>query len=452
MIKLSNFPLTDVGKVRQANEDAYKCKIIDDRSSVYVVCDGMGGHVGGAVESQKSVECIVDSIAGADLSNYKKAINDAFTFANDQVYAESINNPSLKGMGTTGVVLVVKNDSCYIGHVGDSRIYLMSDAQLHRLTKDHSFVQQLVDRGELKDEEAENHPMKNRILRAIGIAADIETEVCPREIKVKKGDCFLLCSDGLNGMISDKKIKAIMASENTLEERAHLLVNAALAEGGKDNITAFLIHIDESPHSQSEFVSYNPSSGSKDFSQTQIGGAAEGKSKASRFTKSQKIMLASSSVLGLVLAVFLVFNPFKKESNQAEKAADKTPVATSNSGSTGGSSTKTSTTSTIEDASSIEVGQNSNKGQNTGATGGKTGVTGGSDNSKSNNQVNYTLVTHTVDEDNFGEIINAIKNKNGNCHTKNIKQELVADNGNKLKGQNPKIIKGMKIKYRKCKQ
>ena len=310
MIKLSSFPATHVGKVRKANEDSFAYKIINDSTAVYVVCDGMGGHVGGAVASQKAVQCIVDSIEGADLANYKLAINNAFIYANEQVYAESVNNPELTGMGTTGVVLVIKDDSCYVGHVGDSRIYLMSDSQLHRLTKDHSFVQQLVDRGELKDEEAENHPMKNRILRAIGIAPDIETDVCPREIKVKSGDCFLLCSDGLNGMIQDKKIQAIMASDNTLEEKGQLLINAALDEGGKDNITAFLIHIDGSPHAESEYISYNPSLGSKDFSRTQIGGAeANSTGTKSRFTKIQKIMALATVFLGVLLAVILIIKP-----------------------------------------------------------------------------------------------------------------------------------------------
>lgn len=258
MLKLASVFETHVGHVRKANEDNHGFKMIDNDTSVFVVCDGMGGHLGGATASKIAVDCILTYLSTNSLEDCGKAIKGAFEFANDQVYAESLNNAELHGMGTTGVVVLVRDDKCYVGHVGDSRVYLQSDARLFRLTKDHSFVQELVDQGIIRDEDAESHPRKNQILRAIGIAPSIVVEVTAREIHVKKGDVFLLCTDGLNGMIGDKRINAVLNSQPSLNLKAKELIAQALEAGGKDNVTVGLIEVQYSPFEVSAFNHFNP--------------------------------------------------------------------------------------------------------------------------------------------------------------------------------------------------
>lgn len=258
MLKLASVFETHVGHVRKANEDNHGVKMIDNDTSVFVVCDGMGGHLGGATASRIAVDCILTYLSTNPLDDCSRAIKGAFEFANDQVYAESLNNAELHGMGTTGVVLLVRGNHCYVGHVGDSRIYLQSESRLFRLTKDHSFVQELVDQGIIRDDEAESHPRKNQILRAIGIAPSINAEVSAREIHVKKGDVFLLCTDGLNGMIGDKRINAVLNSQPSLNLKAKELIVQALDAGGKDNVTVALIEIQHSPFETSVFNHFNP--------------------------------------------------------------------------------------------------------------------------------------------------------------------------------------------------
>jgi len=258
MLTLTHSTLSDVGKVRKANEDNAGMIERADGAKIFVVCDGMGGHVGGATASKIAVMGILQFLESRDLSNCESAISDALVFANQQVYANSLHNPDLSGMGTTCVLMVIKDDECYLGHVGDSRIYLHTDRELHRLTKDHSYVQQLVDMGEISDDQAESHPRKNQIMRALGIAADVKPELGARKLSPKNGDRILMCTDGLNGMINDKQIAAILLQNSSREQCAQQLIKAALENGGKDNVTVTLIDIENSPHEQSVFLSRNP--------------------------------------------------------------------------------------------------------------------------------------------------------------------------------------------------
>ena len=179
-------------------------------------------------------------------------------FANEQIYVHTLAEPSLKGMGTTAVVLVIKNDDCYIGHVGDSRIYLKTEKKLHRITKDHSFVQSLVDSGVITDDQAESHPQKNQILRALGHGSEVKGTVSSSVIKVQKGDVFMLCSDGLNGMIHDSVMEQMIDPDNLEVSKLNLL-NAAMENGGLDNITLVLVKVLSSGHyKHSVFESFNP--------------------------------------------------------------------------------------------------------------------------------------------------------------------------------------------------
>ncbi len=251
-----NHSITNVGAVRNANEDNFG----DARTTnghVFVVCDGMGGHVGGAKASSIAVASILEYFQKEKYSNLIQAIDRSLSFANEQIFAHAMNEQELKGMGTTAVILLISGEDCYIGHVGDSRIYLKSSNHLHRVTKDHSFVQTLVDSGVISDDEAENHPKKNQILKALGIAATIEGTICHKPIQVKRGDTFLLCSDGLNGMVNDQGLEMMLQSEN-IQKSGDDLIRAALDAGGHDNLTATIVTIDQSTYNTTVFVDFNP--------------------------------------------------------------------------------------------------------------------------------------------------------------------------------------------------
>lgn len=180
-----------------------------------------------------------------------------------QILGYANEHPELSGMGTTACVVLLQASEAYIAHVGDSRIYLYlgKEKQLHRVTKDHSFVQTLVDAGQITDEEAEHHPNKNRILKALGVKSNLEPTI--GKVQPKNGDIFLICSDGLSGMISDSEIRDVLMQNTCLENKGKTLINLALEAGGSDNITVELVQIANSPHSKSVFRSYNSTGNSK---------------------------------------------------------------------------------------------------------------------------------------------------------------------------------------------
>lgn len=233
-----------VGLVRKANEDSFG----DEQTlggHVFVVCDGMGGHVGGAKASKLAVDSILEFFRNNSDNDPAQLIHDAIIFANMQVHGHASEFPEFNGMGTTCVVLYIQADGkIYHGHVGDSRIYAYQKGKLQRLTKDHSYVQFLVDTGEITEEEMETHPKKNQILKALGIDEAVKPDVNPTPIIPEDGLLFLLCSDGLNGMVIDSDIRAHLDKfeVQNLEQITENLINHALTNGGKDNVTATLIH------------------------------------------------------------------------------------------------------------------------------------------------------------------------------------------------------------------
>ncbi len=268
--------LTNVGKVRSANEDNLG-EAVTPNGHLFVVCDGMGGHVGGAQASTIAVNSLIEYFRREVYDNVIQAIDHALSFANEQIYASALSNPDLKGMGTTAVVLLIRGEECFIGHVGDSRIYLRSNGKLNRITKDHSFVQTLVDSGVIDDEDTETHPNKNQILQALGIAPSVRATICPSAILPKASDLFLLCSDGLNGMVNDSDMEQIMQEDNLLVTSENL-ITAALNSGGHDNVTASLVLIEESIHVSSRFVHFNPKPKVLDMTSTQQFGGGSTKS------------------------------------------------------------------------------------------------------------------------------------------------------------------------------
>jgi serine/threonine protein phosphatase PrpC len=235
---------TDIGRIRKQNED-YMGYFENQNGTFFLVCDGMGGHVGGAVASQTAVQSIRAYFERQYYEVPSEAIYQAILYANQQIFQKSQFNLDLKGMGTTCVLLMFRSGKLYYGHVGDSRLYMHSTGFFRRLTRDHSFVQALIDQGLLAEEDAENHPRRNELLRALGTQNFVDVEVSIEPIIPKRGDTFLLCSDGLNSLVSDAGINEILNQRLDIQQKALRLVETANALGGYDNITVQLIEFFE---------------------------------------------------------------------------------------------------------------------------------------------------------------------------------------------------------------
>ncbi len=239
---------TNVGCKRKANEDwltYFEC----ENGLISLVCDGMGGHVGGAVASHLAVETAEQLLKSHYYDDPRQAIVDAANAANAAILKRTNEQPELKGMGCTYVMLIVRDGKVYMGSVGDSRIYLIRSKTITQLTKDQSYVQMLVDAGEITKEQAEHHPRKNEITNALGIESMKPATVLPDAIIPEAGDCFLLCSDGLSGMVSDHDILKVVSNQTSLtqRERVNELIRKARENGGLDNITSIIVEFAISP-------------------------------------------------------------------------------------------------------------------------------------------------------------------------------------------------------------
>ncbi len=233
---------TSTGKVRKANEDSMNMFEIAGMR-VFMVCDGMGGHVGGQVASQTAISSVKELFTNNTPADPRELIYRAMMTANEAILERTRQQPELTGMGSTCVMLVVTNDGkVYYGHVGDSRIYFIANRQITQLTKDHSFVQMLVDSGQITKEQAEQHPRKNEITNALGLQGMQPPTICNLHIEPEAGNCFLLCSDGLTGMVDDVHIERVVSSRDLkIQGRAEKLVQMANDNGGVDNITVQLV-------------------------------------------------------------------------------------------------------------------------------------------------------------------------------------------------------------------
>ena len=234
---------TDVGKVRKANEDSMTVFEVANMK-VFVVCDGMGGHVGGQVASQTAITAIRDFLINNTIVDPQEAIHNSIMVANEAILNRARQQPELARMGSTCVMLVVTNDGkVYYGHVGDSRVYIIADRIITLLTDDHSVVFEMYKAGAIKTrEDMEKHPRKNEITNALGIQDMKPPTVCRAHIEPNSGNCFLLCSDGLTGMVSDERIQRIISKHDIpIQQRAEKLVQMANDNGGVDNITVQLV-------------------------------------------------------------------------------------------------------------------------------------------------------------------------------------------------------------------
>lgn len=241
--------LSDVGLVRQLNEDRELVVRINSDCIAYIVCDGMGGHDSGDKASEAAVRFISEYLTTKPIENTTIALVNAIKFANQQIYFESKVSPTSKGMGTTAVVMLQYQDEVHIGHIGDSRAYLLHNNQLAQITKDHSVVQGMVDQGLISASQAEHHPRKNEITKALGIRENEEPSIS-KNIKAVKGDRLVLCSDGLSGLISHEVFESTLVTQTDPKTCAKQLINLAKQGGGHDNITVQVIDVVESPHKQ----------------------------------------------------------------------------------------------------------------------------------------------------------------------------------------------------------
>lgn len=238
---------TNVGRVRSNNEDAFYVPQDSGKDcSLFIVADGMGGHRGGEVASQIAVKEVSDYINARfseDLNenNIRNLIKDSIVEANKKILMRAMESEELAGMGTTLTLALFSRKKVFIGHVGDSRAYLIRNNDIIQLTRDHSLVWQLMEEGRLTMDETRTHPMKNIITKALGIETVIEPDFL--EYDLEEDDIIIICSDGLTNMLEDYEIKNIVCGQE-LETAADVLVQAANLHGGLDNITVELIKAD----------------------------------------------------------------------------------------------------------------------------------------------------------------------------------------------------------------
>ncbi|HEY5536545.1 MAG TPA: Stp1/IreP family PP2C-type Ser/Thr phosphatase [Ignavibacteria bacterium] len=274
--------LTDVGKVREKNED-YLESFDSIFGFVSVVCDGMGGHIAGEVASRLAVTSIKEHITTNpdNITSTKQIISDSISYANIKILEKISQEPQLRGMGTTCVILITRENVAYYGHCGDSRLYMVRNNVMYQLTNDQSFVQTLVDRGFISYEEAEQHPRKNEITHALGISIDISPVISSIGLNIYKGDGFLLCSDGLSGMVKDETLQEVY-NTNDAETACLKLVNLALKAGGEDNITLQIIKVVHGPRLPDNLISSPPAGAIIKKNMNFVSGMSPGKNAKTR--------------------------------------------------------------------------------------------------------------------------------------------------------------------------
>lgn len=234
---------TDIGQKREENQDRVRVELLGDNMCIAVVCDGMGGAASGAVASQLAVDCFIGRVQ----ENFRPEMNgnsirnlllNAVHYANTCVYEKSIEDMDKNGMGTTCVAALVHGKNIYVVNVGDSRAYLLNKDGISRITTDHTYVEYLKSGGQITEEEAKNHPMRNVITRAVGVEPDVDVDYFEH---YESGNfSVVLCSDGLSGYCSDELIYCTVFGNN-LDEAVKALIDHSNDSGGKDNITAAII-------------------------------------------------------------------------------------------------------------------------------------------------------------------------------------------------------------------
>ncbi len=251
-MRITSCGITDVGMKRTNNEDNY---LVNDELNLFVCCDGMGGHVGGEYASAIAVNTVEEVLASIEtdpdavspeadgpVERTREKLRYAIRLAGKRIFEKASAEPEYKGMGTTALALLLELGNFYIAHVGDSRGYLLREGRIEQLTEDHSLVYQKVKEGVLTPEEAKTHKLRNIITRSLGYMEEVEVDIQVRA--VRRGDKFLLCSDGLSNHVSTAEIGELL-QRNSPQQTARQLVQLACDRGGDDNITVVAVRVDE---------------------------------------------------------------------------------------------------------------------------------------------------------------------------------------------------------------
>lgn len=242
-MKLLYAGLSEVGRVRERNEDAW---MADPAAGLFIVSDGMGGHLAGNVASKAVVQTLpamlAQTLSGAEsMTEAMARVNDALIQLSKDLHAHAQRWPGLAGMGATVVLALFRGREAVIAHMGDSRAYRLRDSELEQLTKDHTILQLLIDEGEITAQEAKAHPSRGQLTRAVGLPGEPLPE--SQTIDVRAGDCLLLCTDGLTEMLSKDEIRAIVADDLDPRAACAYLIESTIAAGGRDNITALVVEV-----------------------------------------------------------------------------------------------------------------------------------------------------------------------------------------------------------------
>ena len=245
-MRLKASGLTHVGQVRPVNQDSY---LVDADEQLYIVADGMGGHAGGEIASQLCVSEISSYMKKNYVEPDGRKSNDpdprvstmmasAVNHASTKIYERALEDPSLRGMGTTATVCKVIGETAYVAHVGDSRLYLVREGFIYQMTYDHSLVSEQVRAGLISEEEAELHHLRNVITRSVGYQEEEDVDTCT--LQLRNEDLVVMCSDGLHGPVNDREISTMVAKERT--SAVEPLVDLANSRGGDDNITVVVLY------------------------------------------------------------------------------------------------------------------------------------------------------------------------------------------------------------------
>lgn len=238
---LKTFSVTNIGRKRKLNQDyVYTSeKPVGQLPNLFIVADGMGGHNAGDYASKLAVTTMVEKIIESQESEPAGILGQAIDRANAAVWESAAANPELEGMGTTVVAAACYGDTLHVANVGDSRLYVIDGHEIRQITKDHSWVEEMVRRGGIGREEARNHPDKNIITRAVGTEDTVKADFF--SVQLKEGDLILMCTDGLTNMLEDEEIRMILNGARDIVEKAEELVRRANENGGRDNISVILI-------------------------------------------------------------------------------------------------------------------------------------------------------------------------------------------------------------------
>lgn len=242
-MNFKSIEITHQGNVRKNNEDYYVYTSIDENNHLFMVADGMGGLQAGEIASQIACQTVASYFI---MQKQKELIEDSFKnsieIANEKIYNYGKSN-NLKSIGTTAVILFFEKEKAYYAHIGDSRLYLLEKQSLTQLTKDHSYIQYLLDQNQITPQQAKTHPKRSLVTRAIGVEPTPNPSICEQTIEITKGQFFLLCTDGLFNSLENETIQDILLKNIDIEQKANDLLSKSLELGGADNITFILIEI-----------------------------------------------------------------------------------------------------------------------------------------------------------------------------------------------------------------